>query len=141
MNLDLTDEQINVLTDVITSKITAHTSNAVLDDDKNLNKWDGQISERPGFKEKPDLEKLMFSLTNKTVSNKWRLPKRTGRIMNILRNTNYTYLETVVASVIDAALEGNMAAAKLVLSLTCKEANQNEENALEGEKLPFNDVP
>ncbi len=131
MNLKLNDEQIDVLADVIMDKITTRANNSIVSDDKTLNKWDGQISERAGFREKPNLERLMYSLSNKTVNHRYYLPKRTGRIMNILRNSNYTYIETVVASVIDAALEGNMAAAKLVLSLTCKEASPTEENAPE----------
>ena len=122
--MDVNDEDIKKLTEMLTEYIVNNRQN---------NKWDGKIAQRPSFKGSPELKKLFFGLTNKTVSNKWCLPKRTGRIMDILRNTQYTYIEAVAASVIDMALEGNIAAAKLVLYSTCKDNSDGKTKASEDE--------
>lgn len=87
-----------------------------VEQEKKRQKNDGYIAPRPIYPSNVDVAKLVFSLSNHTIGDVWCMPNNRRRADDILRHSNYTYLDAVIASVISCALEGDMTAAKLVLS-------------------------
>lgn len=96
-------------------KITKNKKQQVVKQKRN----DGTIAPRPGYSNNVDIGKLVFSLSNHTIGDAWCLPSNRRRVDDIMRNSKYTYLDAVIASVISCALEGDMTAARLALSLMC----------------------
>ena len=78
---------------------------------------DGQIAPRPIYPNNLDLSNIVFKLANQHVSNIFCLPLPRPRIIDILNNSQYTYLDAIIASTINTALEGDVAASRLILSL------------------------
>lgn len=110
------------IADIITSDIVARREreqksiNQVKKQrEENKKRNSGVITPCPGHPQNVDISKLVFDLSNHTVGDVWCLPNNRRRIDDILRHSKYTYLDAVIASIINAALEGNITAARTVL--------------------------